>query len=464
MENNPTRAVLLAVAVLLSSVTAGVVVGTGTTGDLGDAAAIDATPSDPNEAESTHAIVVPLGSAAETPGSPFRDVVVDYTVGAPTADVSNVGAGTVERIGIDRNGDDPGTRIDVNATITSVSGKKDGAAVRIATAGNHTLRQGDEVVVVLRPVQNPQNAGTAKASVTINSQNAADVANGTVTYEYNDASIRFDNRTTTGETVTLSSVTLSEGGFVAIQNKSGANPGAIRGHSAYLSAGTHTDVTIQLDAPVETDRELVAQAYTDSNADLRFEFGASGGEVDDPYLNRDGNVMGVDEATVEHTSDGDTSSTPTPTATPTDDDGDGETTATPTPTATPTDDDGGMDDGGGGMTATPTPTRTDDGDSTSDGDVVDDGSWEDGTLITPAPTPTPTPTDDDRAGMSTPTDSPTATPTDSPTAGEGPQTTSPGEDAETPGDDTETSGQPGFGAVAALVALAGAALLARRAA
>jgi PGF-CTERM protein len=366
--------------------------------------------------------------------------------------VSNVGAGTIERIGIDRDGDSVGTRIDVRATVTTVSGKKDGSAIRIATSGNHTLQRGDEVVVVLRPVQNPQNAGTGEVAVTVNSQSVADRATGSVTYEYNDARTTFGNQSTTGETVTVPSVTLSEGGFVAVQNVSGVSPDEVRGHSDYLEAGQHTDVTVRLDEPLTTADELVAQAYTDANGDRRYEFARSGGEEDFPYLNRDGNLMGPDTARVDHTagsgdeesptatpSEGD-DTTPTPTATPTD----GPPTATPiptpgdneSPTATPAD---GGDDGDG---MTPTPTR--------DGNY----DWsEDGSLAVDSPT-------DERPGAETPTASPTpggdgtasatASPTDSAT------------DEETPDGTTADGGQSGFGAVLAVLALAGAALLARR--
>jgi PGF-CTERM protein len=465
MNTASAGALLLAVVVVLGA-TAGASAGASTdaarTGDLGTAATVDATPSDPNEADSTHAVVVSLGSEAESPGSTFNDVVVDYAVGKPEADVSNVGAGTIERIGIDRGGDDRGTRVDVRANVTTVSGKRDGGAVRIATNGALTLQQGDEVVVVMRPVQNPQNAGSAEVEVTVNSQSANDTATGTVTYEYNDASVAFANQSTTGGTVTVSSVTLSEAGFVTVQNASGARPDEIRGHSDYLPAGTHEDVTVRLDTPIERDRELVAQAYTDANANYRFEYDVSGGEEDFPYRNRDGNLMGTDIAQVTHTTDsgGDTATpTPTPapdgTATPTpspSDGGDGSDggDATPTDTATPIPadgDDGSGDGSGDDATPTPTPpeeTRT----GTADGDA------------TPA---TATHTDTDRAGAVTPTATPTpvtdgtATPTvTSPTAADTP--------TEPPADGTETGGQPGFGTVATLVALVGAALLARRAA
>jgi PGF-CTERM protein len=462
MNTTDVGAVLLAVVVVLGA-TAGASAGTARTGELGSVATVDATPSDPNEAESTHAVVVPLGADAESPGTAFSDVVVDYAVGQPEADVSNVGAGTIERIGIDRGGDDRGTRVDVRANVTTVSGKRDGGAVRIATNGELTLQQGDEVVVVLRPVQNPQNAGSAEVEVTVNSQGVNDTATGTVTYEYNDASVAFANQSTTGETVTVSSVTLSEAGFVAVQNASGARTDEIRGHSSYLPAGTHEDVTVRLDTPLERDRELVAQAYTDANANRRFEYDVSGGEEDFPYRTRDGNLMGTDTAQVSHTTDsgGDTG-TPTPTATPSDGSGDESTpTATPTPTPTPVDGGDGGDD-----TATPTPpeeTRT----GTDDGDGTPTTATPTSTDRTGAgtPTATPTPVTDGTAtptavssgtATASPTPFETTSPTTSPTAADTP--------TEPPADGTETGGQPGFGTIATLVALVGAALLARRAA
>lgn len=412
------RAAALAATVALAALTGGTLA---TTADLGDVARIDATPSDPNEAESTHAVVVPLGTEAGSINRTFDDVVVDYTVGKPTADVSNVGAGTVERIGVDRDGDDPGTQIDVAASIASVSGKKDGAAVRITTKGNVTLEPHDEVVVVIRPVQNPQNAGTAQVEVTINSQGAADTATDTVDYEYNDANVTMSNQSTDSDTVVVDSVTLSEGGFVAVQNTSGEFPDEIRGSSVYLSAGTHENVEVHLDEEVTENVTLYAQVYMDTNADLRFDYEDSGGEVDGPYLTKDGNVMAVDPAEITYDSSSDRGATPTP-------------TESPTPTPTPTD--------------SPTPTPTDSPTPTESPTPTDTATATD--------TRTPTATDTPKQGRESPT--PTATPT----PGESPTSTA----TDTPteavtGTDTRQGG-PGFGAGLAVVALLAGALLALR--
>lgn len=400
MTRTPSRAIALAVLVVLSVLSAPLGGATAQTSVL----EIDATPSDPNEAESTHAVVVPVAADAGIANRTFNDVVVDYTVGTHVSDVSNVGANTLGTVGIDRGGDSPGTRVDVTATVTTVSGKKDGGAVRIATAGNHTLRTGDEVVVVLTPVQNPQNPGESTVEVTVNSQGAADSVTGPITYEYNDASVRFANQSADDGTVTVRSVNLSEGGFVAVANRSGENPGAVRGTSAYLPAGTHENVTVALDVPVDENTTLYAQVHMDTNADRRFRFGESGGEVDGPYLTRDGNVMASDPAQVRP--------------------GGGSDGTDPTPTATPDDSD------------SPTPTESSDG------------------TVTPTATATPTPTStmhgDPGTGTPTPTDSPTPTPVP-------PTGTSPTPSATS----TDASG-PGFGSVAALAGLFAAALLATR--
>jgi len=421
--NGATALMVLLVAATVAS-TAATGAGASTTTDLGDVATVDATPTDPDHAESTHAIRVPLGSDAESIGSPFDDVVIDYTVGDPEADVSNVGANTVERIGIDRGDDDPGTQVDERVeTIGTVSAKKDGSAVRIETGGSLDVQEGDEIIVVIRPVQNPQNPGDATVDITVNSQSAADNATGTVTYEENDANTTFSDQTTAGDTVEIDSVTLSEGGFVAIQNETGANPDAVRGHSEYLGPGTHEGVTVELDTPVDEDTELTAQPYLDTNADRRSTYVESGGDNDTLYRNADGNPMGTDDATVTHGSGADSGDASTPTATP-ESDGDlgmrsnNLTTATPTPTATPESGDG-------------------DGDSTA--------------------TTTATETTGDPAARDTPTPSPTGAPADD-TDGDdedGDATTEPS----TPGGETGGS-SPGFGPVAALVALAGAALVA----
>ena len=102
----------------------------------------------------------------------------------------------------------------------------------------------------------------------------------------------------------IDSVTLSESGFVAVQNTSGASPGEVRGVSTYLGPGTHEDIEVTLDDQVTGDTTLYAQAYTDSNADRTFDYPPDG-EVDGPYRNTDDNVIGSDSAAITYDPDAD---------------------------------------------------------------------------------------------------------------------------------------------------------------
>jgi len=364
---NPYRylAPLVVVVVVLGSVA-----GAGaTTADLGAVAEIDATPTDWENAESTHAVVVPLGSEAESTGTTWNDIVVHY-LEDPAADVSNVQGEEIRTIGIDRGGTLPGTQTDEEVTVSEVTADKDGTRLQVVLQGEKTLREGDEVVVVLHPVQNPQfqgESGSAQVSATVNSQSAADEATDEVTYEYDNATVTFDDQESDGSSVTVQEVELSEGGFVTIQNVSGENPDEIRGSSSYLEAGTHQNVEIQFDEQLAQDQELHATVYLDTDANRAFEY--DGGLIDRPYRNQDGNVLAEDSAQVTVSESTPTATptaaaTPTPTTMP-----DGETptptaTATPTPTATAT-----------SSQETPTPTAT--------ATTMPDGE-------TPTPTATPT--------------------------------------------------------------------------
>lgn len=354
------------------------------------AATIDPTPSGPNEAESTHAVTFTVGDSAVA-GVAFEDIRIDYSVDAPAADVSNVGASSIERVGIDRGNDDPGSQVDVRAAeISEVSGGADGAAVQIVLAGDRELRQDDQIVAVIRPVQNPQNAGTADVEVTVNTQGAAVSRTGSATYEQHNATVTASDQTSAGETVVVDEVTLSEGGFVAIQNTTGASPGEIRGASAYLGPGTHQDVEVSLDAPIDSTQDLVAQSYTDSNADRTFDYTTSGGEIDGPYRNTDDNVIGSDTLTVTYDSDAGSTPTPTETATP-----------TPTETATPTETDtvtSTTETATATETDTATPTETD---TATDSESGSGGAEETTATATATETATPAATDSATATEST---------------------------------------------------------------
>lgn len=332
--------------------------------------AIEASPTDYEAAEATHTVGFTVGSDAASAGEQFDDVLIDYEPGELPADVSNVDTDAIQWIGIDRGGDNTGTRIDEEATVVEVSDQHDGQALLVETAGELTLEAGDQVIVVYQSVQNPQDQSQSTNSdvaVTLNTDGAADEATGTVRYEWNTATVSMADQEITGETVTIQEATLSENGFVVVQNESGRVPDEIRG-ATYLQAGEHEAVEVELDPTVSSDTELHAQVYLDTNGDHSFEY--DGALVDRPFVTKDGNIMATDSAEISHTDDG---STDTPTGT--------ETTADTTPTETEAS--ASTQTEGGGETATEaddTPAGTDaarDETETEDGGMggeTDDGA------------------------------------------------------------------------------------------
>lgn len=335
--------------------------------------AIEASPSDYEDAEATHTAGFTVGTDAGSTGEQLNDVLIDYEPGSLPADVSNVDADAIQWVGIDRGGDATGTGVDEEATVVEVSDQHDGQALLVETAGELTLEAGDEVVVVYQGVQNPQDQSQAADSevvVTLNVDGSADEATGTVRYEWNAATVSMADQGTSGGTVTVDEAMLSEDGFVVVQNESGRSPDEIRG-ATYLEAGEHEDVEVQLDPSVSSDADLHAQVYLDTDGDHRF--GYDGGLVDRPFETQDGNVMAADSAQISHTDDGSTA-TPADTSTGT------ETSAESTPTVTETSASTRTD--GAEETATEgddTPEETDvatDGTDTEDagmGEGTDDG-------------------------------------------------------------------------------------------
>lgn len=100
-----------------------------------------------------------------------------------------------------------------------------------------------------------------------------------------EATVTFDRQSLDCEenTVVMQEVTLSDGGFVVIHGPDGD----VVGVSGYLEAGTHEDVTVELDVELSADATLTAMAHRDTNDNGQFDFVTSEGDEDAPYL-RDG--------------------------------------------------------------------------------------------------------------------------------------------------------------------------------
>jgi hypothetical protein len=116
------------------------------------------------------------------------------------------------------------------------------------------------------------------------------------------------NETDNGTEVTIESVTVSEGGFVAIHNESlldGDAVGSVVGVSGYLEVGTHENVSIVLynvtgaeftDTGFTENQTLIAMPHQDTNDNETYDFVATNGTEDGAYV-ADGEAV-TDNATV----------------------------------------------------------------------------------------------------------------------------------------------------------------------
>ena len=93
------------------------------------------------------------------------------------------------------------------------------------------------------------------------------------------AQVTFDDQTVTAETVTVDSVSLSEGGYVTIRARTA--DGEIVGRTEYLPAGEHDGLRIRLESTYSDRMELYAVPHLDTDGDERF--GYTGGAVDRTY-------------------------------------------------------------------------------------------------------------------------------------------------------------------------------------
>jgi flagellar protein FlaJ len=118
------------------------------------------------------------------------------------------------------------------------------------------------------------------------------------------ASVAATGVVSTGETVTVDSASLSEGGYVVAYDE-GAN-GTLLGRSAYLEPGTHEDVVVSLEEPIRGDRSVVLVPHRETTGDGTFDYpgpphlpGSS--QSDRPYTTVSGSSASAVEADVVYT-------------------------------------------------------------------------------------------------------------------------------------------------------------------
>ncbi|NHX41309.1 MULTISPECIES: BGTF surface domain-containing protein [Haloarcula] len=89
------------------------------------------------------------------------------------------------------------------------------------------------------------------------------------------ATVSISDQESDGSEVVVDSAQLSAGGFIAVH--AGNASGDVVGSSEYLEAGSHEDITITLDEPMDEDFTAVAMPHLDTNGNEAYDFpGADG--------------------------------------------------------------------------------------------------------------------------------------------------------------------------------------------
>lgn len=107
------------------------------------------------------------------------------------------------------------------------------------------------------------------------------------------AEVVFEDQESDGSEIVVATVTLPSPGFIAVHGNDGGAPGPVVGHSDLLPAGTSTDVTVTLDAPLESTDLLFPMAHIDVNGNGEYEFFPPDETTDGPASTADGEVAVV---------------------------------------------------------------------------------------------------------------------------------------------------------------------------
>ena len=167
------------------------------------------------------------------------------------------------------------------------------------------------------------------------------------------ATIQFTDQRANGSAVTVESVTLPEGGFVAVHSESYLRPWGdptqtVLGHSQYLPAGTHQNVSVELTNGSTTQgRSLVAVPSRDTNANQNYDYVETDGfrdvsyTVDGETVSDQAAVGGSGSSNSDSTQDqpsvfGDPTTSPSTTAASSDTDSSQKNTSTKSTSATAT--------------------------------------------------------------------------------------------------------------------------------
>jgi len=100
--------------------------------------------------------------------------------------------------------------------------------------------------------------------------------------EASTATVSISDQESVGSEVTVDSAQLSDGGFIVIHDGSlleGDVEGSVIGSSEYLEAGSHEDITVTLDEPMDENFTAIAMPHQDTNDNEAYDFP----DADGPY-------------------------------------------------------------------------------------------------------------------------------------------------------------------------------------
>jgi hypothetical protein len=196
----------------------------------------------------------------------------------------------------------PNETVTVNATLSNTGDEERSEDVAFRLAGDDAdvvvyqsvTIEGDENQTVTFEV-NASDVGEGEYIHGVTTQNSSAFANIEVT---NESQVVFGDQEGDGENVTVESVFVPEGGYVAIHNDSlldGDAIGSVVGVSEYLEPGVHENVSVTLyedvegadfadDAAAEDNATLIAMPHMETTDDETYDFVTSEGEDDGPYV------------------------------------------------------------------------------------------------------------------------------------------------------------------------------------
>ncbi|MDQ2072686.1 DUF7282 domain-containing protein [Haloarcula sp. NS06] len=122
------------------------------------------------------------------------------------------------------------------------------------------------------------SAGTNFTAQTldVDGDNLGDEEDGQIT-DADTSTVSISDQESDGSEVVVDSAQLSAGGFIAIH--AGNASGDVVGNSEYLEAGSHEDIPITLDEPMDEDFTAVAMPHLDTNGNEAYDFP----DADGPY-------------------------------------------------------------------------------------------------------------------------------------------------------------------------------------